>query len=151
MLTVARSLAKLPVALFPAGFRIQPVEGDEVAARLVELTSGEPARQVPDMGGPRVYGAADLLGGYLRATKSRRRPIVPLWLPEGRARAQGRRQPGSRAGRGPPELGEVPRGEGELAGTMQLTHQSAHENTRSDVLGARRHRAGLRPTGSVRR
>jgi uncharacterized protein YbjT (DUF2867 family) len=85
MLTVARSLAKLPVAPAPAGFRVQPVEADEVAARLVELTSGEPARQVPDMGGPRVYGAANLLGGYLRATKRRRRPIVPLWLPEGRA------------------------------------------------------------------
>jgi uncharacterized protein YbjT (DUF2867 family) len=86
MLTVARQLAKLPVVPIPAGFRIQPVEADEVAARLVELTLGEPAGMVPDMGGPRVYGAAELLRGYLRATKRRRRLIVPVWLPGKAAR-----------------------------------------------------------------
>ena len=86
LLTVARQLAKLPVAPVPAGFRIQPVEADEVAARLVELTLGEPAGMVPDMGGPRVYGAAELLRGYLRASKRRRRPIVPVWLPGKAAR-----------------------------------------------------------------
>jgi hypothetical protein len=32
------------------------------------------------MAGPRVYGAADLLRGYLRATR-RRRLIVPVRLP----------------------------------------------------------------------
>jgi hypothetical protein len=39
------------------------------------------------MGGPRVYGAAELLRGYLRASKRRRRPIVPVWLPGKAARA----------------------------------------------------------------
>ena len=86
MLTVARQLAKLPVTPVPAGFQIQPVEADEVAVRLVELTLGEPAGMVPDMGGPRVYGAAELLRGYLRASKRRRRPIVPVWLPGKAAR-----------------------------------------------------------------
>src|ERR671911_1376865 len=83
ILTVERQLAKLPVAPIPAGFRFQPVEADEVAARLVELTLGEPAGRVPDMGGPRVYGAAELLRGYLQASHWRRL-IVPVWLP-GRA------------------------------------------------------------------
>jgi uncharacterized protein YbjT (DUF2867 family) len=87
MLMVAQALAKLPVVPVPAGFRVQPVDADEVAARLVELTLGEPAGRVPDMGGPRVYGAADLFRGYLRASKRRRRPIVPLWLPGKAARA----------------------------------------------------------------
>jgi uncharacterized protein YbjT (DUF2867 family) len=87
MLMVAQALAKLPVVPVPAGFRVQPVDADEVAARLVELTLGEPAGLVPDMGGPRVYGAADLFRGYLRATKRRRRPIVPVWLPGKAARA----------------------------------------------------------------
>jgi len=87
ILTVARMLAKLPVVPLPAGFRVQPVEADEVAARLVELALGEPAGLVPDMGGPRVYGAAELLCGYLRASKRRRRPIVPVWLPGKAARA----------------------------------------------------------------
>jgi uncharacterized protein YbjT (DUF2867 family) len=82
---VARQLARLPVVPIPAGFRVQPVDADEVAARLVDLTLGEPAGQVPDMGGPRVYGAADLLRSYLRA-RHRRRLIVPTWLPGEAAR-----------------------------------------------------------------
>jgi uncharacterized protein YbjT (DUF2867 family) len=85
ILTVTRQMAKLPVVPLPAGFRVQPVDADEVAARLVELTLGEPAGRVPDMGGPLVYGAAELLRGYLRATH-RRRPIVPIWLPGKAAR-----------------------------------------------------------------
>src|SRR5215210_4639406 len=85
ILMVAQLLAKLPVIPVPAGFRFQPVEADEVAARLVELTLGEPSGLVPDMGGPRVYGAADLLRGYLRSTR-RRRLIVPVWLPGKAAR-----------------------------------------------------------------
>jgi uncharacterized protein YbjT (DUF2867 family) len=86
ILTVAQQLAKLPVAPVPAGFRFQPVDTGEVAARLVELTLGEPSGLVPDMGGPRVYGAAELLRSYLRASK-RRRLIVPVWLPGKAARA----------------------------------------------------------------
>jgi uncharacterized protein YbjT (DUF2867 family) len=87
ILMVAQQLAKLPVSPVPAGFRVQPVEADEVAARLVKLSLGEPSGLVPGMGGPRVYGAAELLRGYLRATKRRRRPIVPVWLPGKAARA----------------------------------------------------------------
>jgi uncharacterized protein YbjT (DUF2867 family) len=87
ILTVAQQMAKLPVVPIPAGFRVQPIDADEVAARLVELTLGEPAGMVPDMGGPRVYGVAQLLRGYLRASKRRRRPIVPVWLPGKAARA----------------------------------------------------------------
>jgi uncharacterized protein YbjT (DUF2867 family) len=85
ILMVAQQMAKLPVIPSPAGFRVQPVDADEVAARLVELALGEPAGLVPDMGGPRVYSAADLLRGYLRASH-RRRPIVPAWLPGKAAR-----------------------------------------------------------------
>jgi uncharacterized protein YbjT (DUF2867 family) len=79
-------MAKLPVVPVPAGFRFQPVDTDEVAAQLVELTLGEPAGRVPDMAGPRVYGAAELLRGYLRASHLRRL-IVPVWLPGKAARA----------------------------------------------------------------
>jgi uncharacterized protein YbjT (DUF2867 family) len=85
ILTVAQQIAKLPVAPIPAGFQVQPIDADEVAARLVELTLGEPAGRVPDMGGPRVYAAAELLRGYLRAS-DRRRLIVPVWLPGKAAR-----------------------------------------------------------------
>jgi uncharacterized protein YbjT (DUF2867 family) len=81
MLTMARLLAKLPVIPVPAGFRFQPVDAGEVAARLVELSLGKPSGLVSDMGGPRVYGVAELIRGYLRAGKRRRRPIVPVRLP----------------------------------------------------------------------
>jgi hypothetical protein len=52
----------------------------------VDLTLGTPAGVVPEMGGPRVYGMADLLRGYLRA-RGKRRMIVPLWIPGKAARA----------------------------------------------------------------
>jgi len=79
-LTVAQQMAKLPVIPVPAGFRFQPIDAGEVAARLAELALGKPAGLVPDMGGPRVYRVAELLSGYLRAT-GRHRPIVPVRLP----------------------------------------------------------------------
>jgi uncharacterized protein YbjT (DUF2867 family) len=78
--TAVRQISKLPVVPAPAGFRFQPIDAGEVAARLAELALGKPAGLVPDMGGPRVYGVADLLRGYLRAT-GRHRPIVPVRLP----------------------------------------------------------------------
>jgi uncharacterized protein YbjT (DUF2867 family) len=85
LLTV-RQLARLPVLPVPAGFRFQPVDAGEVAARLVELALGTPAGLVPDLGGPRVYEMAELVRGYLRAS-GKHRPIVPVWLPGRAARA----------------------------------------------------------------
>jgi uncharacterized protein YbjT (DUF2867 family) len=85
MLMVVRQLARLPVVPAPVG-RFQPVDTDEVAARLVELALGEPAGLVPDMGGPRVYTVAELIRGYLRAA-GRRRPILPIRMPGRAARA----------------------------------------------------------------
>ena len=87
ILILAQALAKLPVAPLPAGVRFQPIDADEVAARLVELSLDEPSGLVPDMAGPRVYSAAELFRGYLRASHRRRRPIVPVWLPGKAARA----------------------------------------------------------------
>ena len=86
MLLTVRQLAKLPVIPVPAGFRFQPVDAGEVAARLVELALGAPAGLVPDLAGPRVYEMADLLRGYLRA-RGKHRPIVPVRLPGSAARA----------------------------------------------------------------
>jgi len=54
-LMTARQMARLPVIPVPSGFRFQPVDAGEVAARLVELALGTPAGLVPDMAGPRVY------------------------------------------------------------------------------------------------
>jgi len=79
-LKTAEALAKLPVIPAPAGFRFQPVAADEVAARLVELALGPPAGLVPAIGGPRVYDMAELVRGYLRASR-KRRLLVRLPVP----------------------------------------------------------------------
>ncbi len=86
MLTTAAGMAKLPVLPVPSGFRVQPIEADEVAARLVELALGPPAGLVPDVAGPRVYGMGELVRGYLRAA-GKHRLMVPLRLPGRAARA----------------------------------------------------------------
>ena len=86
ILMVARQMARLPVIPVPSGIRFQPVDAGEVAARLAELALGEPAGLVPDMAGPRVYGMADLLRGYLQAHR-KRRLLMPVRLPGRAARA----------------------------------------------------------------
>ncbi|MFB7713038.1 SDR family oxidoreductase [Streptomyces sp. NPDC056105] len=73
------AMAKLPVMLLPAGVADQPVEVAEVAGRLAELATGEPAGRVADMGGPAVRTAPDLARAYLRASR-RRRPVVEVRL-----------------------------------------------------------------------
>jgi uncharacterized protein YbjT (DUF2867 family) len=85
-LKTAQQMTKLPVIPVPSGFRFQPVDTDEVAARLVELALGSPAGLVPDMAGPRVYRMADLLRGYLRATR-KHRLMMAVRLPGQAARA----------------------------------------------------------------
>src|SRR6266496_1257793 len=86
LLMVAQQVTKLPVIPVPAGFRFQPVDAGEVAARLVELALGTPAGLVPDIAGPRVYEMAALLRGYLQACR-KHRPIVPVRFPGKAARA----------------------------------------------------------------
>jgi uncharacterized protein YbjT (DUF2867 family) len=76
-----------------AGFRVQPIDTDEVAARLAELTLGKPAGRVADMGGPQVTSWPELLREYLRAS-DRHRWVVPVRIPGTRAvRAGGLRPP----------------------------------------------------------
>ena len=86
VLFVLETMAKLPVVPVPTGVAFQPVEADEVAARLVELALGEPSGLVDDVAGPRVYSMKELVLGYLRATH-RRRPLLPVRLPGSAARA----------------------------------------------------------------
>jgi uncharacterized protein YbjT (DUF2867 family) len=85
-LMVVRGMAKLPIIPVPSGFRFQPIDGDDVAARMVELALAEPAGLVPDLAGPRIYTLRDLLRSYLHAA-GQRRLLVPLRVPGGAARA----------------------------------------------------------------
>jgi len=76
-LSVASGMAKLPVIPVPGGFRFQPIDAREVAARLAELALDEPAGMVPEIGGPQLLGMGELVGIYLQATH-RRRLIVSV-------------------------------------------------------------------------
>lgn len=86
LLTVAQQMTKLPVVPVPAGVRFQPVDADEVAARLVELALGPPAGRVPDMAGPRAYLMADLIRRYLEA-RGKHRILMQVKFPGKAARA----------------------------------------------------------------
>jgi uncharacterized protein YbjT (DUF2867 family) len=86
ILMVLEKMTKLPVVPVPSGVAFQPVDADEVAARLVELALGRPSGLVPDFAGPRVYEMADLVRGYL-GTIHRRRLLLPIRLPGKAARA----------------------------------------------------------------
>jgi uncharacterized protein YbjT (DUF2867 family) len=86
ILVMVQAMAKLPVIPVPAASRFQPVDAGEVAARLVELTLGPPAGLAPDIAGPKVYEAGELLRGYLKAVH-KRRLMVPVRIPGEAARA----------------------------------------------------------------
>jgi uncharacterized protein YbjT (DUF2867 family) len=86
ILMTVRGMARLPVIPVPTGFRFQPIDADEVAARLVELALGTPAGLVPDVAGPKVYELAALLRGYLRVRR-KHRLILPVPVPGKAARA----------------------------------------------------------------
>ncbi|KUP95771.1 SDR family oxidoreductase [Thermobifida cellulosilytica] len=90
VLAGVRSLAAMPVVPVPRGLRMQPVDADEVAARLVALALGGPAGRVPDLAGPKVYPVADLVRGYLRV-RGMRRLLLPVPVPGriGRAYREG--------------------------------------------------------------
>ncbi len=73
-------LTRLPVVPAPRGWRFQPVDVQEVAARLTAAVADGPAGLLPDLGGPEVLSVAELAGAYLEAA-GRRRPVVPLPVP----------------------------------------------------------------------
>jgi len=79
-LIVVEQMARLPVIPVPAGFRFQPVDTGEVAARLVQLALGTPAGLAPDLAGPRVYEMSELLRGYLQSRR-KHRLLVPVRFP----------------------------------------------------------------------
>jgi uncharacterized protein YbjT (DUF2867 family) len=88
ILAGAAKAARLPVVPVPHGFLVQPVDADDAAARLVELTLRGPSGRVADLGGPQVATAAELVHAYLTAV-GRRRRVVELPVPGTRAAREG--------------------------------------------------------------
>jgi uncharacterized protein YbjT (DUF2867 family) len=69
----------LPVVFAPR-ISFQPIAVDDVAVRLAELATAEPAGRVPDIGGPEQLTALELARRWADAASVRRR-IMPLSLP----------------------------------------------------------------------
>ncbi|HSP08649.1 MAG TPA: NAD(P)H-binding protein [Candidatus Dormibacteraeota bacterium] len=72
---------KLPgIATIPTRWQFQPVDAREVARRLVEVVTHEPAGVLPDFGGPEVRDFKSIALSWLAARKQTRR-VIDLWLP----------------------------------------------------------------------
>jgi uncharacterized protein YbjT (DUF2867 family) len=73
--------SKLPrLTLLPFKWQFQPVDTRDVATRLVDVVTGEPAGMLPDFGGPEVRDFKSIAASWLKARNSNRR-LVNLWLP----------------------------------------------------------------------
>jgi uncharacterized protein YbjT (DUF2867 family) len=93
-------LTGLPVVPVPRGWRVQPIDVDEVARRLTDAAASEPAGRLPDLGGPEVFPVVELIRDRLRRT-GRRRPVVEVPLPgalSAALRAGADLVPGNRSG-----------------------------------------------------
>jgi uncharacterized protein YbjT (DUF2867 family) len=93
-------LTKLPLVPSPRGWRIQPIDVEEVARRLADAVAAGPATRLPDLGGPEVFPVAELLRDRLQDT-GRRRPVVEVPLPGALAaalRGGANLVPGNRSG-----------------------------------------------------
>jgi uncharacterized protein YbjT (DUF2867 family) len=81
METFLGAFSKPPlIAAVPFKWQFQPVDPSEVAARLVEVVTHEPAGRLPDFGGPEVRDFRSIAASWLKARKSNQR-LVNLPLP----------------------------------------------------------------------
>jgi uncharacterized protein YbjT (DUF2867 family) len=81
METFLGAFSRLPrLAAVPFEWKFQPVDPRDVAARLSELVTGEPAGMQPDFGGPEVWKFDALARTWLKAKRLNKR-LVNLPLP----------------------------------------------------------------------
>lgn len=75
------ALTKAWLAPLPVGWRLQPVDVGEVAARLVALARGPAAGRVPDFGGPEVRTLPELAASYRSSVGRLPRRVLSLPIP----------------------------------------------------------------------
>jgi uncharacterized protein YbjT (DUF2867 family) len=79
--TFLKAFSRVPgLATVPYAWQFQPVDPRNVADRIVEVVTGEPAGTLPDFGGPEVRDLKSLAEAWLKARSSNRR-LVNLPLP----------------------------------------------------------------------
>ncbi len=75
------TMSKLPrLATVPFSWQFQPVDTTDVAGRLVEVATAEPAGMLQDFGGPEVRDFKSLATSWLKIRKPNKR-LINLWLP----------------------------------------------------------------------
>jgi uncharacterized protein YbjT (DUF2867 family) len=85
-LALVQKISALPVIPAPSGMRFQPIAADEVADRLVELASAQPAGLVADLPGPEVQELGDLVRIFLKI-RGKHRWLLPVRMPGKAGRA----------------------------------------------------------------
>jgi uncharacterized protein YbjT (DUF2867 family) len=82
METFLGAFCKIPrLAAVPFGWQFQPVDTRDVATRLTDVVTGEPAGMLPDFGGPEVRTLKSLADSWLKARRLNKRLVnfnVPL-------------------------------------------------------------------------
>ena len=71
---------RLPWAIMPTDFMYQSIDSGEVADRLIACVNARPAGLLPDMGGPEVQTAGDMLRAWLEA-QGRKTRVIGLRAP----------------------------------------------------------------------
>jgi uncharacterized protein YbjT (DUF2867 family) len=75
------AMSKIPrLAMVPFDWKFQPIDTAEVATRLVDVVTAEPAGMLPDFGGPEARDFKSLAASWLALRKPDKR-LVNLWLP----------------------------------------------------------------------
>jgi uncharacterized protein YbjT (DUF2867 family) len=78
--SLVRRMARLPIALAPAGFLVQPIHVDEFADELWGCVADAARGRAPDVAGPEVLTYADMVRAWLSA-RGARRPVFSLPIP----------------------------------------------------------------------
>nr|WP_267313533.1 NAD(P)H-binding protein [Arthrobacter sp. 260] len=79
-------LTKSPLIPVPSGLRLEPVSAETVAQELVARALGEPSQRVPDLAGPEILDAHQLVAHFQRA-RALNTWTVPVRLPGAAGRA----------------------------------------------------------------
>ncbi len=86
IVALAERQRRLPGVIVPKHIRFQPVDVGEVADRLAACVDTGARGRLPDLGGPEVHGALDLVISYLIAA-GERKPVFSLYIPGAASRA----------------------------------------------------------------
>ena len=86
------AFSRLPrLCAIPFAWRFQPVDTRDVAARLVEVTAGQPAGRLADFGGPEIRTFKSLAESWLKARQLSKRLVnMPIPLKFSRQVAEGK-------------------------------------------------------------